>query len=101
MGRWDLQPQANGEHLHNVAIRGEGASSVLDGQGSYWWARHRSQERYTRGHLIELMYSAEIEISDLTMKDSPFWNTHLFDCDGVHVHGVHIEAPDDSPNTDG
>ena len=35
------------------------------------------------------------------MRDSPFWNTHIFDCDNVHVHGVHIEAPEDSPNTDG
>ena len=37
----------------------------------------------------------------LRMKDSPFWNNHFLDCDGVHVRGVTIEAPDDSPNTDG
>ncbi len=92
----------HGESLHDVSIRGEGASSVIDGRGSYWWQRHKSKvERYTRGHLIELMYSTRVEISDLMMRDSPFWNTHIYDCDDVHVHGVEIVAPDDSPNTDG
>jgi len=90
----------HGEHLHDVVIRGDGPTSVLDGQGAYWWAR-RKDEQYTRGHLIELMYSRHVEIFDLTMRDSPFWNTHIYDCDGVHIHGVSIEAPDSSPNTDG
>jgi len=92
----------HGEHLHNVAIRGDGPASVLDGQGEYWWARKRTHvEKYTRGHLIELMYTQNVEISDLTMRNSPFWNTHIYDSDNVHIHGVSIQAPDDSPNTDG
>jgi len=92
----------HGEHLSNVTIRGDGNSSVLDGKGSYWWELHHSRkEDKTRGHLIEFMYSSEIKIHDISMVDSPFWNNHFFDCDGVHVHGVSISAPDDSPNTDG
>ena len=93
----------HGEHVHDVTIRGDGPTSVLDGRGAYWWARHKAPltEKYTRGHLIELMYSQRIAVYDITMKDSPFWNNHFLDCDGVHVKGVTIVAPDDSPNTDG
>ena len=40
-------------------------------------------------------------MKDFAMKDSPFWNNHIFDCDRVHIHGVSIKAPGDSPNTDG
>lgn len=92
----------HGEHLSNVTIRGDGNSSILDGKGSYWWDLHnRKKESITRGHLIEFMYSNDIEIHDISMVDSPFWNNHFFDCDGVHVHGVYISAPEGSPNTDG
>ena len=47
------------------------------------------------------MYSQNVEVSGLTLANSPFWTTHFYDCDGVHVHHVHILAPDGSPNTDG
>ena len=55
----------------------------------------------TRGHLVEFMYSTRVRIYDVQLLDSPFWNTHIYDCDDVHVRGVSIEAPGDSPNTDG
>lgn len=63
----------HGEHLHDVTIRGDGASSVLDGQGSYWWTRHHTPnvEKYTRGHLIELMYSRNVEIAVTTAGIEP------------------------------
>lgn len=103
----------HGEHLHNVTIRGDGTRSILDGQGWYWWARHKtgktpsgepSVEMYTRGHLLEFMFSSSIGVYDLTMKDSPFWTNHFFDCDRVHVRGVAITAQTGlwgAPNTDG
>jgi polygalacturonase len=93
----------HGEHLANVTIRGAGNSSVIDGQGEYWWYRHLNnlEGNNTRGHMIEFMYSKEIRIFDIALHNSPFWNNHFFDCDGVHVRGVNIVAPDESPNTDG
>jgi polygalacturonase len=90
----------HGEHLTNVTVRGDGARSVVDGGGAYWWAQ-RETLGITRGHLIEFMYCTRVRVADLRMVDSPFWNNHFFDCDDVHVRGVSIEAPDDSPNTDG
>jgi polygalacturonase len=90
----------HGEHLQNVSITGDGNSSILNGNGKYWWDLRKSLS-ITRGHLIEMMYSSDIQIHDISMVDSPFWNNHFFDCDRVHVQRVSISAPDDSPNTDG
>jgi polygalacturonase len=96
-----------GINLTNVTIRGEGPTSVIDGQGEYWWNRSRpflySTCRQcpdtktcclnnTRGHLIEFMHSRNVNIFNLAMRDSPFWNNHFFDCDDVHVNGVQITA---------
>jgi polygalacturonase len=92
----------HGEHLRNVTIQGDGEASVLDGQGAYWWDMRRQKlENFTRGHLIEFMYSDLVSIFDLKMVDSPYWFNHFFDCDRVHVRGVSIYAPEESPNTDG
>lgn len=90
----------NGEHLANVTIRGDGNSSIVDGQGSFWWVQHKSL-KHTRSHLVEFMYSTNIKVYSIAMKDSPFWNNHFFDCDGVHVQGVSVSADPDPPNTDG
>ena len=77
----------HGERLSNVRVSGEGPSSVVDGQGAYWWRRHESGvETHTRGHLVELMYSRGVEVASISLKDSPFWTTHFYDCDDVHVH---------------
>jgi polygalacturonase len=58
----------HGEHLQNVTIRGHGNSSVLDGQGAYWWKlRRQNLDQYTRGSLVEFMYSQDIAMYDLTM----------------------------------
>ena len=70
-------------------------SSVLDGQGWYWWRKPWAQ---TRGHLLELMYTYNVVIRDLMMVDSPYWNNHIYACDNVHVTGVSIQAPPDAPN---
>ena len=85
----------HGEHPKNVTIRGDGHSSVLDGQGWYWWRKPWAQ---TRGHLLELMYTYNVVIRDLMMVDSPYWNNHIYACDNVHVTGVSIQAPPDAPN---
>ena len=94
----------HGEHLTNVTLRGDGDGSVLDGQGSYWWAqagRGGGTLNATRGHLIELMYTTGIVVRDLRMVDSPFWNNHIFDCEDVLYERVTIQAPHNAPNTDG
>ena len=92
----------HGEHCVNVTIQGEGRRSLIDGSGQIWWDKHHNgSETITRGHLVEFLYSRNIAIYNLTLRNSPFWTNHFFYCDHVHVKNVHIFNPDGSPNTDG
>uniref|UniRef100_A0ACD6A7C8 Uncharacterized protein n=1 Tax=Avena sativa TaxID=4498 RepID=A0ACD6A7C8_AVESA len=89
-----------GWNLTDVIITG--ANGTIDGQGDIWWDWFQHGNlNYTRPHLIELMYSTNIVISNLTFKNSPFWNIHPVYCSQVLVEYVTILAPLDSPNTDG
>jgi len=56
---------------------------------------------YTRPHLLELMSSSHIIVSNVVFQDSPFWNIHPVYCSNVVIRNVTILAPHDSPNTDG
>ena len=92
----------HGEGLENVTIQGDGPLSIIDGNGKPWWdAHHNGTETITRGHLIEFLYSRDIVLRNLTLRDSPFWTNHFFDCDNVHVQAVHVRNAQGSPNTDG
>ena len=48
------------------------------------------KEEVTRGHLIEFAHSTDIEISNLNLRNSPFWTVHPFDCHGVVVRNIDI-----------
>ncbi|CAN1347493.1 Probable polygalacturonase [Linum perenne] len=63
-----------------------------------WW--NRTLE-HTRGHLIELMNSHNILISNLTLRNSPFWTVHPVYCSNVVIRDMTILAPLNAPNTDG
>lgn len=87
----------------NITIRGTG---TIDGQGFIWWERsgrlpgHPDTLKHTRGRLIEPMYSSDIVIADLSIKNAPFWVIHLYVCENVLIEGVTIAAPLYSRNTD-
>lgn len=59
------------------------------------------KEDVTRGHLIEFAHSTDVEISNMFLRNSPFWTVHPFDCHGVVIRNIDIWAPAHSPNTDG
>ncbi|MED6144506.1 hypothetical protein PIB30_016353 [Stylosanthes scabra] len=89
-----------GYNLTDVIITGN--NGTIDGQGSIWWSRFRNKTLdYTRPHLVELMNSSRVLISNLTFLNSPFWNIHPVYCSHVTVQNVTIHAPSSSPNTDG
>lgn len=51
---------------------------------------------------MQLMWSRDIVISNITLQDSPFWTLHPYDCRNVTISNVTIMAPlYDAPNTDG
>ncbi|XP_010271039.1 PREDICTED: probable polygalacturonase isoform X2 [Nelumbo nucifera] len=89
-----------GRNLTDVIITGD--NGTIDGQGNVWWNWFRNGTlNYTRPHLVELMNSTGVIVSNLTFLNSPFWTIHPVYCSEVVVQDVTILAPLDSPNTDG
>ncbi|KAL5101478.1 hypothetical protein RYX36_005805 [Vicia faba] len=90
----------HGDGLQDVVITGE--NGTIDGQGDEWWNMWRNKTlQFTRPGLVEFVNSKDIIITNVTFKDSPFWNIHPVYCSNVVVRFVTILAPHDSPNTDG
>ncbi|KAJ6844954.1 putative polygalacturonase [Iris pallida] len=91
----------HGQHLKDVVITGH--NGTIDGQGRAWWTKHRRRLlNYTRGPLVQIMWSEDIVISNITLQNSPFWTLHPYVCRNVTISGVTILAPVlEAPNTDG
>ncbi|TVU48558.1 hypothetical protein EJB05_08199 [Eragrostis curvula] len=90
----------SGSNLTDVIVTGR--NGTINGQGQVWWDKYRAKKlKYTRGYLLELLYSNNILIYNVTFKDSPSWNLHPTYCTNVTISGVTILAPVHSANTDG
>ncbi|CAJ1947292.1 unnamed protein product [Sphenostylis stenocarpa] len=89
-----------GTNLVDVVITGQ--NGTIDGQGSYWWYKFRNKQlKLTRPYMIEIMYSDQIQISNLTLVNSPSWFVHPIYSSNIIIQGLTILAPVTSPNTDG
>lgn len=91
----------HGQNLKDVVITGH--NGTIDGQGQTWWKKYRQKLlNHTRGPLVQIMYSSDILISNITLRDSPFWTLHPYDCKNVTIRNMTILAPlSKAPNTDG
>ncbi|EAY74990.1 hypothetical protein OsI_02888 [Oryza sativa Indica Group] len=90
----------HGNGLQDVVITGD--NGTIDGQGSAWWDMWKKGTLpFTRPHLLELMNSSDVVVSNVVFQDSPFWNIHPVYCSNVVIRNVTVLAPHDSPNTDG
>ncbi|KAF5184542.1 Polygalacturonase [Thalictrum thalictroides] len=91
----------HGQNLTDVIITGH--NGTIDGQGNAWWKKFRQKLlKHTRGPLVQIMRSSNIQISNITLRNSPFWTLHPFDCKNITITGVTILAPIfGAPNTDG
>lgn len=91
----------HGQNLTDIVITGH--NGTIDGQGKAWWKKFRQKLlKHTRGPLVQIMRSSNIHISNITLRNSPFWTLHPFDCKNVTITGVTILAPiQQAPNTDG
>ncbi|KAE8675976.1 Pectin lyase-like superfamily protein isoform 2 [Hibiscus syriacus] len=91
----------HGQNLRDVVITGH--NGTINGQGQSWWKKFRQKLlNNTRGPLVQIMWSSDIVISNITLRDSPFWTFHPYDCKNITVRNVTILAPIfEAPNTDG
>jgi alpha-L-rhamnosidase len=103
----------NAKNCDGLQITGEG---TLDGAGrpiwdEFWKQRNAAPDPRNfpnlgipRARMALIESSRGVKIEGITFKDSQFWNLHLYNCDGVLVHQVRFEVPDDyrqAPSTDG
>ncbi|CAO2205466.1 unnamed protein product [Urochloa humidicola] len=103
-GRERLGPRhislIHGEGLNDVVVTGN--NGTIDGQGEMWWELWWNRTlNHTRGHLVELVNSTNILISNITLRNSPFWTVHPVYCSNVVMKDLTILAPLNAPNTDG
>ncbi|CAN1136206.1 Probable polygalacturonase [Linum perenne] len=91
----------HGQNLKDVVITGH--NGTIDGQGETWWKKYRQKLlNHTRGPLVQIMFSSDIVITNITLRNSPFWTLHPYDCKNVTIRNVTILAPIfQAPNTDG
>ncbi|KAJ0980624.1 hypothetical protein J5N97_008879 [Dioscorea zingiberensis] len=90
----------NAQNLTDVVITGD--NGIINGQGTIWWEWFRSHSlNYSRPHLVELMSSTDIVISNLTFLNSPAWSIHPVYSSNIQIQNITIHSSPDSPFTNG
>ncbi|XP_008810196.2 probable polygalacturonase isoform X2 [Phoenix dactylifera] len=90
----------NGQNLTDVVITGD--NGTIDGQGSVWWGWfHTHTLNFSRPHLVELVSSNDVVISNLTFLNSPAWSIHPVYCSNVEIQKITIRTSSKSLFTSG
>ncbi|CDZ78237.1 Endo-polygalacturonase precursor [Legionella massiliensis] len=85
------------ENSNNFVLKGKNATtSIIDGQGSTWWNKVS-----TRPVLLEIDGTSGITIKSIQLLNSPKYNVHLVSSNTININNIAVNAPADSPNTDG
>ena len=107
LGSWEGLPAdcflapVHAINASNLVIEGPG---ILDGAGADgdWWSwpkETREGARRPRG--LHLIGGEDIRLLSFTIRNAPSWTVHPQGCTRLSAFGLRIEAPHDSPNTDG
>lgn len=89
----------NASGLTGVRVTGPGK---LDGNGTLFWAafwqRRKENPRCTnleveRPRLVHLDNCTDVRLTNLVLRDSGFWNVHLYRCRDVLLEGLDIFSP--------
>ena len=86
-------------YAEDIAIVGQG---ILDGnaQNSTWWENVKTR-KLARPRLVFFNHCNGISFHGITGRNAASWNFHPFFCKNVGFYNIAVEAPKDSPNTDG
>jgi len=103
--RSTMRPLISASNVTDLAIRGVG---TIDGAGALWWAMSDHAARVTgtgglfvpRPNLIVIHNCTRLEVTGVTLRNSPQFHLVPKGCTDVLIDGVKIRAPSDSPNTD-
>lgn len=102
----DYDPLIAISNAKNVTVSGSG---TIDGQGAMWWpcAKNTSlwpcdnKHRYAfsqtihalRPRIMNIRDTTDLEITGVTLKNSPNENIAMQSCKNVHIHNISILAP--------
>ncbi|ADY54244.1 glycoside hydrolase family 28 [Pseudopedobacter saltans DSM 12145] len=90
----------NADQVDGFTISGKG---TLNGNGlRYWksfWLRRQFNPQCTnmdemRPRVLYVSNSNNVQISGITLKNSPFWTSHFYKCEYVRLVDLHILAPE-------
>lgn len=100
----------NADGVNGFTISGEG---TINGNGlRYWksfWLRRQVIPKCTnmdelRPRLVYISNSKDVQLSGVSLINSPFWTTHLYKCENVKLLNLHIFSPSKpvkAPSSDG
>ena len=101
----------NANGLDGFTISGQG---TIDGNGlryhqQFWlrrkWNRKCTNKDEQRPRLVYIQNCKNVQLQDVSLQNSPFWTTHIYNSEHVKLLGLHIYSllhPNDSkgPSTD-
>lgn len=106
LGSWEGNPLdmyaalLTGIDVEDLLIYGEG---VCDGMApeSDWWVNPKVRRGAWRGRLLFLCRCKDVVVQGVTFRNSPAWNLHPFFSQNLRFLNITVNAPANSPNTDG
>ena len=86
-------------YAKNIAIVGKG---IIDGNAinGNWWVDVKKR-KIGRPKLVFLNQCENVTFHGILGRNSACWNFHPFFSKGIYFYNTAVEAPKDSPNTDG
>ena len=86
-------------HAEEIAVVGRG---IIDGNApaAGWWLNPKAR-KVARPRLVFFNRCENVTFHGILGRNSASWNFHPFFCRNVGFYDIAVEAPKDSPNTDG
>jgi polygalacturonase len=92
-------PFIHGRDVQDILVSGPG---LLDGGGQAWWEGFRGGAiKDQRPEMLCFYRAARLAIRDLKIQNAPMAHIDIGKSSDITIDGVTIDAPDESPNTDG
>lgn len=97
----------NADNVDHLRISGQGM--IRGGGKPYWdafWSRLKANKKtknldVDRPRNIFIQNSRDVALSGISLRDSGFWNLHLYNCRQVVIDGLDIASAHHAPSTDG
>jgi polygalacturonase len=107
LGSWEGEPAAcyaaliTAVRANHIAITGPGTLDGGGDRGDWWTWPKATRNGARRARTIHLIGCEGVALIGPTVRNSPSWTIHPQGCRHLTAAALKIEAPPESPNTDG